>query len=129
MIGTEDADILVSLNPGHRPTSEYVRRLRLLLNREFPGITFYFLPADIVTQTINFGLPAPFDIQIFGRDLAGNRRVAAQLAERISRVPGAVDLRVQQPDNEPYLQFDIDRTKAAELGLTERDVADAVLLS
>ena len=129
VIGTEDADILVSLNAGHRPTSEYVRRLRLLLNREFPGIIFYFLPADIVTQTINFGLPAPFDIQIFGRDLAGNRRVAAQLAERISRVPGAVDLRVQQPDNEPYLRFDIDRTKAAELGLTESDVANAVLLS
>jgi len=129
VIGTEDADILVSLNPGHKPTADYVRRLRIMLNREFPGITFYFLPADIVTQTINFGLPAPFDIQVFGRNLAGNRQVAAQLAERISHVPGAVDLRVQQTANQPYLQFDIDRTKAIQLGLTERDVASAVLLS
>ncbi|MDB6030341.1 MAG: cation/multidrug efflux pump, partial [Verrucomicrobiales bacterium] len=129
VIGTEDADILVSLNPGHRPTPEYVRRLRLNLKQEFPGITFYFLPADIVTQTINFGLPAPFDIQVFGRNLAGNRQVAARLAERISRVPGAVDLRVQQTADQPYLQFDIDRIKAAELSLTERDVASAVLLS
>jgi multidrug efflux pump subunit AcrB len=129
VIGSEDADLLVSLNPGHKPTAGYVRRLRLRLNREFPGTIFYFLPADIVTQTINFGLPAPFDIQIIGRDQTGNRQVAAQLAARISGVPGAVDLRVQQPDNGPYLNFDIDRTKAAELGLTERDVAGAVLLS
>jgi multidrug efflux pump subunit AcrB len=129
VIGSADADLLVSLNPGHRPTAEYVERLRLVLNQEFPGTTFYFLPADIVTQTINFGLPAPFDIQIVGRDQAGNRQVAAQLADKISRVPGAVDVRVQQPDNEPDLQFDIDRTKAAELGLTERDVAGAVLLN
>ncbi|MDB6148087.1 MAG: cation/multidrug efflux pump [Spartobacteria bacterium] len=129
VIGTEDADILVSLNPGHRPTAEYVRRLRLLLNREFPGAVFYFLPADIVTQTINFGLPAPFDIQIVGRNLAGNRQVATQLAKRISGIPGAVDLRVQQPDNLPTLEFAINRTKAAELSLTERDVTSAVLLS
>jgi multidrug efflux pump subunit AcrB len=129
VIGSADADLLVSLNPGHRPTSEYVERLRLVLNREFPGTTFYFLPADIVTQTINFGLPAPFDIQIVGRDQTGNRQVAAQLADKISRVPGSVDVRVQQPNNEPDLQFDIDRTKAAELGLTERDVAGAVLLN
>ncbi|MDB6017330.1 MAG: Acriflavin resistance protein [Pedosphaera sp.] len=129
VIGTADADLLVSLNPGHQPTADYVRRLRLLLNQQFPGTTFYFLPADIVTQTINFGLPAPFDIQIFGRDQAGNRQVGARLAERISRIPGAVDLRVQQPNNEPYLEFAIDRIKASELGLTERDVASAVLLS
>jgi multidrug efflux pump subunit AcrB len=129
VIGSADADLLVSLNPGHRPTAEYVERLRLVLNREFPGTTFYFLPADIVTQTINFGLPAPLDIQIVGRDEAGNRQVAAQLADKISRVPGSVDVRVQQPNNEPDLQFDIDRTKAAELGLTERDVAGAVLLN
>jgi len=129
VIGSADADLLVSLNPGHRPTAEYVERLRLVLNQEFPGTTFYFLPADIVTQTINFGLPAPFDIQIVGRDEAGNRQVAAQLADKISRVPGAVDVRVQQPNNQPDLQFDIDRTKAAELGLTERDVAGAVLLN
>jgi multidrug efflux pump subunit AcrB len=128
-IGTADADLLVSLNPGHQPTAEYVRRLRVILNREFPGTTFYFLPADIVTQTINFGLPAPFDIQILGRDLAGNRQVAAQLADRITRIPGAVDVRIQQPENQPDLEFAIDRTKAAELGLTERDVATAVMLN
>ena len=128
VIGSADADLLVSLNPGHRPTAGYVERLRLVLNQEFPA-TFYFLPADIVTQTINFGLPAPLDIQIVGRDEAGNRQVAAQLADKISRVPGAVDVRVQQPNNQPDLQFDIDRTKAAELGLTERDVAGAVLLN
>ena len=128
-IGSADANILVSLNPGHRPTSEYVRNLRLQLNREFPGITFYFLPADIVTQTLNFGLPAPIDIQIFGHDQAGNRQIAEQLAEKIRHVPGAVDVRVQQPDDEPDLQFAIDRIKAAELGLTEQNVAGAVLLS
>jgi len=129
VIGSEDANILVSLNAGHRPTPEYVRRLRLALNREFPGTTFYFLPADIVTQTINFGLPAPIDVQIFGRDQTGNRQVAAQLAESIAHIAGAVDVRVQQPGNQPALNFDIDRIKAAELGLSERDVADAVLLN
>ncbi|MDB6068226.1 MAG: cation/multidrug efflux pump, partial [Pedosphaera sp.] len=129
MIGTADANMLVSLNPGHRPTSEYVQSLRLILNREFPGTTFYFLPADIVTQTINFGLPAPIDIQIFGRDQAGNRKLALQLADKISRVPGAVDVRIQQPDNLPNLQVAIDRIKSAEVGLTERDVATAVMLS
>jgi Cation/multidrug efflux pump len=129
VIGSADANILVSLNPGHRPTAEYVRRLRLTLNQEFPGTTFYFLPADIVTQTINFGLPAPIDVQIFGRNQTGNRQVAAQLAESIAHIPGAVDVRVQQPGNQPALNFDIDRVKAAELGLTERDVADAALLN
>ncbi|MDB6022847.1 MAG: cation/multidrug efflux pump, partial [Pedosphaera sp.] len=129
VIGSADADILVSLNPGHKPTAEYVRSLRVLLRREFPGTTFYFLPADIVTQTINFGLPAPIDIQIVGRNQAGNRQVAMQLAAKIMGVPGAVDLRVQQPDNQPDLEFAINRIKAAELGLTERDVAGAVMLS
>ncbi|HWF18171.1 MAG TPA: efflux RND transporter permease subunit, partial [Verrucomicrobiae bacterium] len=129
MIGPADANVLVSLNAGHRPTPEYVRSLRLRLNHDFPGDTFYFLPADIVTQTINFGLPAPIDIQIFGRDQNGNRQIAEQLAQKIAGVPGAVDVRVQQPDNEPDLQFAIDRIKAAEVGLTEQNVADGVLLS
>ncbi|NLS94961.1 MAG: efflux RND transporter permease subunit [Planctomycetaceae bacterium] len=115
--------------PGHRPTEEYVRRLRLRLNRAFPGVTFYFLPADIVSQTINFGLPAPFDVQIVGRDQQQNRAVAGRLAEKLRRVPGVADVRVQQPADLPRLQFAVDRVKASELGLTQRDVANAMLLS
>ena len=95
--GPADADILVSLNEGHSPTPEYVRDLRLQLNRQFPGVTFYFLPADIVSQTINFGLPAPYDIQILGRDIAGNQQVAQAIADKIRHVRGAVDVRIQQP--------------------------------
>jgi multidrug efflux pump subunit AcrB len=129
LIGSGDADILVSLRPNHGPTEGYVRRLRTRLNREFPGTTFYFLPADIVSQTLNFGLPAPFDIQIVGRDLTKNREVAAHLADRIRQIPGAVDVRVQQPADQPKLRFAIDRTKASEIGLSERDVANSVLLS
>ncbi len=129
LIGTGDADILVSLRPEHRPTADYVDRLRAHLNREFPGITFYFLPADIVSQSINFGLPAPFDIQVVGRNQAANRAVAARLADKIRQVPGAVDVRVQQPADLPKLHVAIDRTKASGLGLTERDVANSVLLS
>ena len=127
--GPADGDILVSLRKGHRPTPEYVRNLRLTLNRDFPGVTFYFLPADIVSETINFGLPAPFDIQVLGRDVAGNQWVAAEIADRIRHVRGAVDLRVQQPSDLQRLEFAIDRTKASQLGLLERDVANSVLLS
>ncbi|HEY6169256.1 MAG TPA: efflux RND transporter permease subunit, partial [Verrucomicrobiae bacterium] len=129
LIGVGDADILVSLKPDHGPTAEYVRRLRRRLHREFPGVTFYFLPADIVSQTLNLGLPAPFDIQIVGRDLAHNREVAARLTDRIRSVPGAVDVRVQQPADQPKLHVAVDRTKAGEMGLTERDVANSVLLT
>ncbi len=129
LTGTADADILVALGHGHRPTAGYVRRLRPRLSREFPGSTFYFLPADIVSQTINFGLPAPFDIQIVGRDLAHDRAVAARLANRIRRIPGAVDVRIQQPADQPQLHYTVDRARASELGLSERDVANAVLLT
>src|SRR5208282_2303378 len=127
--GPADADILVALKPGHKPTPDYVRSLRLALNREFPGTTFYFLPADVVSQTINFGLPAPFDIQVLGRDLAGNHQVAAAIAEKIHHVRGAVDVRVQQPSDLPRFEFAIDRTKASELGLTESGIAGSVLLN
>jgi multidrug efflux pump subunit AcrB len=129
LTGTGDADILVSLKHGHRPTDGYVRSLRSRLNSEFPGVTFYFLPADIVNQTINFGLPAPFDIQIVGRNRTKSRAVAASLVEKIRRVPGAVDVRIQQPADQPALHFAVDRTRAAQIGLTERDVANSVLLS
>jgi len=129
LTGTGDADILVSLNRGHRPTEDYIRRLRARLNRDFPGATFYFLPADIVNQTINFGLPAPFDIQVVGRDRDKSRAIAAGLVEKIRRVPGAVDVRVQQPADQPEIHFAVDRTKASQMGLTERDVANSVLIS
>ncbi len=129
LVGTGDADILVSLGENHHPTGRYVERLRKRLPREFPGTTFYFLPADIVSQSINFGLPAPFDIQVVGRDQGRNREIAAALAEKVRQVPGAVDVRVQQPKDLPKLKFAIDRTKASEMGLAERDVANSVLLS
>ena len=129
LVGSGDADMLVSLKKGHRPTQDYVRRLRLRLNREFPGVTFYFLPADIVSQTINFGLSAPFDIQISGWNQDQNRAIAGRLAEKLRGVPGLADVRVQQPADLPRLEFAVDRTKASEMGLTEHDVADAMLLS
>src|ERR1039457_2997967 len=105
VIGAGDVDILVSLKPGHAPTADYVRRLRTRLNREFPGTMFYFLPADIVSQTLNFSLPAPFDVQIVGRDQVKTRELAVRLADQIKKIPGAVDVRVQQPNNLP--QFSI----------------------
>jgi multidrug efflux pump subunit AcrB len=129
LTGTRDADILVSLNHGHRPTEHYIRRLRARLSESFPGSTFYFLPADIVNQTINFGIPAPFDIQIVGRDRDKSRAIAADLVEKIRRVPGAVDVRLQQPLDQPEFRFAMDRTKASQIGLTERDVATSMLLS
>ena len=129
VIGTGDADILVSLNPDHRPTNEFVRELRLRLSREYPGIMFYFLPADIVSQTLNLGLPSPFDIQIYGRDQVAGRAIATRLAEKIRHVPGAVDVRVQQPADQPKLTVNVNREKSVELGLTERDIANSVLLS
>ncbi len=129
LIGTWDADILVSLKHGHAPTADYVRRLRRRLNREFPGNLFYFLPADIVSQTLNFGLPAPFDVQIVGRDQAASRAIAAALAARIRQVPGTVDVRVQQPADLPKFRVAVDRDKAVQMGLAERDAANAVLLS
>jgi multidrug efflux pump subunit AcrB len=127
--GPADADILVSLKPNHEPTANYVRNLRLSLNREFPGITFYFLPADIVSQTLNFGLPAPLDIQVVGRDQTVDQQVANSIAHKIRQVRGAVDVRVQQPNDLQRFEFNVDRTKAMELGLSERDVAGSVLLS
>ncbi|MEZ0385676.1 MAG: efflux RND transporter permease subunit [Verrucomicrobium sp.] len=129
LYGTGDADILVSLKHGHRPTEEHVRNLRMKLHTAFPGTMFYFLPADIVSQTLNFGLPAPFDVQIYGRNQAANREVAARMAERIRQIPGAVDVRVQQAADQPQFTVEVDREKAGEIGLTERDVANSVLLS
>jgi multidrug efflux pump subunit AcrB len=128
VIGPGDADILVSLKPGHAPTENYIRTLRAQLNREFPGTMFYFLPADIVSQTLNFSLPAPFDVQIVGRNQVKNRELAVRLADQIKNVLGAVDVRVQQPDNLPQFNISVDRDKAAEMGLTVQDVAGSLLL-
>ena len=128
IIGPCDADILVSLKPGHAPTENYIRELRQQLPYDFPGILFYFLPADIVSQTLNFGLPAPYDVQVIGRDPA-NHDLATRLADEIKKIPGAVDVRVNQPDDLPQLTVEVERVKAAELGLTEADVADALLLA
>ena len=95
----------------------------------FPDTLFYFLPADIVSQTLNFGIPAPFDIQIRGRDQSGNRLIAARLCDELKRVTGVVDVRIQQPADLPRLSVEVDREKAALMGLSERDVANALLLS
>ena len=127
--GPADGDITVALQENHKPTPEYVRQLRLRLHQQFPSATFYFLPADITTETINFGLPAPFDIQISGRDLVADQKVAHDLAEKIARVHGAVDVRIQQPDDYQRFMFSVDRTRASGMGLTEQQVASSVLLS
>jgi multidrug efflux pump subunit AcrB len=127
--GPADSDIMVALKPGHKPTANYVRNLRLSLNRDFPGLTFYFLPADIVSETINFGLPAPYDIQVVGRDQQVDQQVANAIAQRVRLVRGAVDVRIQQPNDLRRIEFNVDRTKAVQLGLTERDVAGSVLLA
>src|SRR5678809_983809 len=98
-IGPGDADIMLSLGNGHRPTAEYIHDLRMSLPKRFPGVTFSFVPADIVTQILNFGLPAPIDIQVVGRDLANNRKFAASLLTRLAQIPGITDLRVHQEFN------------------------------
>jgi multidrug efflux pump subunit AcrB len=128
-IGAADADIMVSLKKGHHPTAGYVRQLRSQLPGEFPGATFSFLPADIVTQILNFGLPAPIDIQVEGADIESNRKVADQMLTQLRQVPGLVDLRIQQPADYPTLDVNVDRTKASQGGYTELNVADSVLNS
>jgi multidrug efflux pump subunit AcrB len=126
-ISSADADISVQLSEKHHPTDEYVQKLRTILNHRFPGVTFYTLPVDMVTQILNFGLPAPIDIQIVGRDMYGNRAVAEQLLNKIKHVPGMADLRIQQPFDDPELMVDVDRTKASQLGMRQTDVAGSLL--
>jgi CzcA family heavy metal efflux pump len=129
LIGAGDADIMISLKENHHPTAGYMRELRRTLPREFPGTTFYFLPADMVTQVLNFGLPAPIDIQIEGNDVQGNRQVAEKMLAELRQVPGLTDLRIQQPFDYPTYDINVDRTKAAQGGLTERNVASSMLNS
>jgi len=128
-VGASDADILVTLSPKHHPTAHYVEQLRLSLAKEFPGVIFAFLPSDMVSQILNFGLPAPIDIQVIGKDLEGNRVWADQLMEKVRYVPGTTDLRIQQPFDNPYLHLRIERTKAQELGFSAHDIAQNLLVS
>ena len=128
-IGTGDADILVSLKPKHRPTDDYVRELRQKLPREFPGTVFYMLPADIVTQILNFGLPSPIDIQVTGNNVEASRTFASRILPELQRIPGAVDLHIHQVFDEPKLYLNVDRTKAAQSGFTQIDLARNLLTS
>ena len=128
-IGTFDGEILVALKEGkHGPTAKYVAELRRRLPRAFPSLLFYFQPADIVTQILNFGLPAPIDIQVAGYD-PRNYDVARRIRERIARLPGVVDSHVHQVMDGPDLHFDIDRSRAAEFGLTAQDVSNSMFVS
>ena len=126
-IGVGDADILITLKPDHDPTDKFVTALRERLPRQFPGTTFAFLPADIVTQILNFGLPAPIDVQVIGNNIDGNRAYTEKIFKLISKVPGIADPRIQQEFNYPTLNVNVDRTLAGQVGLTERDAATTML--
>ncbi|MGZ3450855.1 MAG: efflux RND transporter permease subunit [Polyangiales bacterium] len=127
--GEMDAEILISLKKGHAPTADYMRKLRRVLPDGFPGTTFYFQPADVVTQVLNFGLSAPIDIQIEGNDLTASYAIARRLRDDIRRVPGAVDVHIKQELSYPTLKLDVDRQKAALVGLSQRDVANNMLIA
>ncbi|HEX7417562.1 MAG TPA: efflux RND transporter permease subunit, partial [Steroidobacteraceae bacterium] len=127
-IGNGDADVLVSLTSNHAPTAGYVRKLRARLPQEFPSTSFAFLPADIVSQILNFGVPAPIDIQVAGPS-PKNREVADQLLDSLRHVPGLVDLRIHQAFNQPELRVATDRSRALELGVSQHDIANNLLLT
>jgi multidrug efflux pump subunit AcrB len=129
VVGSADADIQVSLKPGHKPTADYQRQLRIDLPKEFPGTMFAFQPADIVSQILNFGLPAPIDIQFIGRDAYKSLDLAREAAEKLAQVPGAVDVRVHQPYDGPRLDINMDRSQAEQVGITGAQVAQSVLVS
>jgi multidrug efflux pump subunit AcrB len=128
-VGSSDADILVTLSANHHPTDNYIHQLRLTLPKQFPGVSFAFLPADIVAQILNFGLPAPIDVQVVGNDLEANRRYADALLAKMRYVPGTADLRIQQSFDQPYLNLRVERTKAEQLGFTAHDIAQNLLVS
>jgi multidrug efflux pump subunit AcrB len=126
-IGVADADILISLKPNHAPTDNYIKAMREKLPQQFPGTTFAFLPADIVSQVLNFGVPAPIDLQVAGRDLAANRKYANSLLAKVRAIPGIADARIQQAFQQPTLNVNVDRSLTSLTGLTEKDVATAML--
>jgi CzcA family heavy metal efflux pump len=129
-IGSFDAEILISLNQEkHHPTADYTRTLRRNLNRDFPGVGFFFQPADIVSQVLNFGLPSPIDIQVVGHDQLANYHIANDIARQVRQIPGAVDVHVQQAFDLPSLQVTTDRTKVQEVGFSQRDVASSLLIA
>jgi multidrug efflux pump subunit AcrB len=125
-IGYQDGDIYVTLSAHHHPTADYVKRLRERLPQTFPGTTFSFPPADIISQILNFGSPAPIDLQVAGVDMAQNQAYAAKLLRDIKKIPGVADARIQQAIASPALQVDVDRSRMNQLGLTERDVTNSV---
>ena len=127
--GSGDGEILVSLKPKHHPTIGYTRELRTTLAARFPAETFFFQAADITSQILNFGLPAPIDVQVTGNDAAANNRAASELRDGISKLPGAVDTFIRQQVDYPTVKVNVDRIKADESGLTQRDVADSLLIS
>ncbi len=126
-IGVEDADILISLKPNHAPTADYVKTMREQLPRRFPGISFAFLPADIVSQILNFGVPAPIDLQVVGNDVQADRKYANALLAQIKQIPGIADARIQQAFQQPTLNVNVDRSLAGLVGLSEKDAATAML--
>jgi multidrug efflux pump subunit AcrB len=129
VIGPQDGDIQVKLKEEHRPTADYVKIMREQLPQAFPGMTFAFLPADIVSQILNFGAPAPIDLQVRGADAAANYAYANQLLIRLRRIPGIADARIQQSPNNPTFNVDVDRTRAQYVGLTERDVTNSLTVN
>src|SRR5271156_3483509 len=129
VVSAADADITVALAEKHHPTDRYVQDLRAKLGVEFPGVIFYTLPVDMVTQILNFGLPAPIDIQVIGQNLQGNRVFIDRLLKDISYVPGTADLHIQQPFDEPHFFVDVNRSKAQDIGLSQRDVTNSLLAS
>jgi multidrug efflux pump subunit AcrB len=128
-IGPDDGDALISLKEHHAPTASYVKQLRTILPERFPGVTFAFLPADIVSQILNFGLPAPIDVQVIGNNQEANYAYATELLKRIRTVPGIADPRIQQVFNYPQINVNVDRSLAGEVGFTQRDVADNLLIT
>jgi multidrug efflux pump subunit AcrB len=129
VIGPQDGDIQIKLKEDHRPTAEHVQALREQLPRLFPGMSFAFLPADIVSQILNFGAPAPIDLQVRGANIDANFAYANKLLSRIRRIPGIADARIQQSPSNPTFNIDVDRTRAQYVGLTERDVTNSLVVN
>jgi len=128
-VGPSDADIQIQLNRNHHPSEAYIERLREVLAREYPGVTFYVVPVDIVTQILNFGLASPIDIELIGPNLYGNRALAERMLNEVRYVPGTADARIQQPFNYPNLTVDVDRTRAQNMGLTQQNVTQSLLVA
>jgi multidrug efflux pump subunit AcrB len=129
VIGPQDGDVQIKLREGHEPTDSYVKALREKLPGLFPGVTFAFLPADIVNQILNFGAPAPIDLEVRGADLKGNFAYANKLLEKLRHIPGVADARIQQSARSPTFNVDVDRTRAQYVGVTERDVANSMVVN